>query len=144
MATYFPKKSEISRKWFLVDAHDQVLGRLASHVANLLSGKLKPTWIPFMDMGDHVIVINAEKVRLTGKKLEQKVYRRHSGYPGGLKSAAAKDFKTKRADRMVEEAIKGMLPKNKLGRAMVKKLKVYTGPAHPHAAQKPEISGIIR
>jgi large subunit ribosomal protein L13 len=144
MATYFPKKSEVTRKWFLVDAQDQVLGRLASHVANLLSGKLKPTWIPFMDMGDHVIVINAEKVKLTGKKLAQKVYRRHSGFPGGLRSTVAKDFKAKRADRMVEEAIRGMLPKNKLGRAMVKKLKVYTGPAHPHAAQQPGISGIIR
>ena len=144
MVTYFPKKSEISRKWVLIDAQNQVLGRLASQVANLLSGKLKPVWIPFMDMGDHVIVINAEKVRLTGKKLEQKIYRRHSGFPGGLKSTVAKDFKAKRADRMVEEAIKGMLPKNKLGRAMVKKLKVYTGPAHPHAAQQPGISGIIR
>jgi len=144
MVTYFPKKSEISRKWVLIDAQNQVLGRLASQVANLLSGKLKPVWIPFMDMGDHVIVINAEKVRLTGKKLEQKIYRRHSGFPGGLKSTVAKDFKAKRADRMVEEAIRGMLPKNKLGRAMVKKLKVYTGPAHPHAAQQPGISGIIR
>ena len=144
MATYFPKKSEITRHWFLVDAQDQVLGRLASHVANLLSGKLKPTWIPFMDMGDHVVVINAEKVRLTGKKLGQKLYRRRSGFPGGLRSTVAKDFKAKRADRMVEEAIRGMLPKNKLGRAMVKKLKVYTGPVHPHAAQKPGISGITR
>jgi len=144
MVTYFPKKSEISRKWVLIDAQNQVLGRLASQVANLLSGKLKPVWIPFMDMGDHVIVINAEKVRLTGKTLEQKIYRRHSGFPGGLKSTVAKDFKAKRADRMVEEAIKGMLPKNKLGRAMVKKLKVYTGPEHPHAAQKPEIYAITQ
>jgi len=144
MATYFPKKSEITRKWLVVDEQDQILGRLASHVANLLSGKLKPTWIPFMDMGDHVIVINAEKIKLTGKKLEQKVYHRHSGFPGGLKSMVAKEFKAKRADRMVEEAIKGMLPKNKLGRAMVKKLRVYTGPEHPHAAQKPEISGSIQ
>ena len=144
MVTYFPKKSEISRKWVLIDAQNQVLGRLASQVANLLSGKLKPVWIPFMDMGDHVVVINAEKVRLTGKKLGQKLYRRHSGFPGGLRSTVAKDFKAKRADRMVEEAIKGMLPKNKLGRAMVKKLKVYTGPEHPHAAQKPEIYAITQ
>ena len=139
MATYFPKKSEITRKWLVVDAQDQILGRLASHVANLLSGKLKPTWIPFMDMGDHVIVINAEKIKLTGKKLEQKVYHRHSGFPGGLKSMVAKEFKAKRADRMVEEAIKGMLPKNKLGRAMAKKLKVYADAEHPHAAQLPQV-----
>jgi large subunit ribosomal protein L13 len=139
MATYFPKGSEVSRRWYLVDAQDQVLGRLASHVANLLAGKLKPTWVPFMDMGDHVIIINAEKVKLTGKKLEQKMYYRYSGYPGGMKSVSAHDLKAKRPDRMVEIAIKGMLPKNKLGRAMASKLKVYAGATHPHAAQQPEV-----
>ena len=139
MATFFPKGSEVSRRWYLVDAQDQVLGRLASHVANLLAGKLKPTWVPFMDMGDHVIIINAEKVKLTGKKLEQKKYYRYSGYPGGMRSVSAHDLKAKRPDRMVEIAIKGMLPKNKLGRAMASKLKVYAGATHPHAAQQPEV-----
>ena len=144
MSTYFPSKSEIVRRWYLVDAEDQVLGRLATHVANLLTGKLKPTWVPFMDSGDHVIVINAEKVKLTGKKLDQKVYHRHTGFPGGLRSTVAKDLKAKRADRMVELAVKGMLPKNKLGKAVGKKLKVYTGPEHPHSSQSPEISSVVR
>lgn len=139
MPTFFPKGNEVSRRWYLVDAQDQVLGRLASHVANLLAGKLKPTWVPFMDMGDHVIIINAEKVKLTGKKLEQKKYYRYSGYPGGMRSVSAHDLKAKRPDRMVEIAIKGMLPKNKLGRAMASKLKVYAGATHPHAAQQPEV-----
>jgi large subunit ribosomal protein L13 len=142
MSTYFPKGGEVSRKWFVVDAQDQVLGRLASHVANLLAGKLKPTWVPFMDMGDHVIIINAEKVKLTGKKLEQKKYYRYSGYPGGIKSVSALDLKARRPDRMVEIAIKGMLPKNKLGKAMASKLKVYAGATHPHAAQQPMVSVI--
>ena len=144
MSTYFPKASEVSRRWFVVDAQDQALGRLASHVANLLAGKLKPTWVPFMDMGDHVIIINAEKVKLTGKKLEQKMYYRYSGYPGGMRSVSAQDLKAKRPDRMVEIAIKGMLPKNKLGRAMASKLKVYAGATHPHTAQQPEVSVINR
>jgi len=138
MSTYFPRGNEVSSKWYVIDAQDQVLGRLASHAANLLSGKLKPSWVPFRDMGDHVIVINAEKIKLTGKKLEQKVYHRHTGFPGGLKSVQAKDFKRTQADRMVELAIKGMLPKNKLGRAMARKLKVYVGGSHPHSAQQPE------
>jgi len=139
MPTYFPKGSEISRRWYVVDAEDQVLGRLASHVANLLAGKLKPTWVPFMDMGDHVIIINAEKVKLTGKKLDQKMYYRYSGFPGGMKGVSAHDLKAKRPDRMVELAVKGMLPKNKLGRAMASKLKVYVGGNHPHSAQQPEV-----
>jgi len=142
MPTYFPKGSEVNRRWYVVDAQDQVLGRLASHVANLLAGKLKPTWVPFMDMGDHVIIINAEKVKLTGKKLEQKMYYRYSGFPGGMKSVSAHDLKAKRPDRMVEIAVKGMLPKNKLGRAMASKLKVYAGATHPHTAQQPEVSVI--
>ncbi len=144
MATYFPKEKELTRRWYVVDAQDQVLGRLASHVANILSGKLKPSWVPFMDTGDHVIVINAEKVHLTGQKLDQKLYRRHSGYPGGLKSISARDLKSSMPQRLVEEAIKGMLPKNKIGRAMVKKLKVYAGEQHPHQAQKPEVSDVSR
>jgi len=142
MPTYFPKGSEVSRRWYVIDAQDQVLGRLASHVANLLAGKLKPTWVPFMDMGDHVIIINAEKVKLTGKKLEQKMYYRYSGFPGGMKSVSAQDLKAKRPDRMIEIAIKGMLPKNKIGRAMASKLKVYSGGTHPHSAQQPEVSVI--
>ena len=142
MSTYFPKGSEVSRRWFVVDAQDQALGRLASHVANLLAGKLKPMWVPFMDTGDHVIIINAEKVKLTGKKLEQKMYYRYSGFPGGMKSVSAHDLKAKRPDRMVEIAVKGMLPKNKLGRAMASKLKVYAGATHPHTAQQPEVSVI--
>ncbi|MFN8006328.1 MAG: 50S ribosomal protein L13 [Terriglobia bacterium] len=142
MSTYFPKASEISHQWYVVDAQDQVLGRLASHVANLLSGKLKPGWVPFMDTGDHVIVINAEKVKLTGKKINQKRYFQYSGYPGGMKATSAREMKTKRPDRMVEMAIKGMLPKNKLGRAMASKLKVYVGDAHPHQAQQPVVSVI--
>ena len=143
MATYFPKGKEVSRKWYLIDAQDQVLGRLATHVANLLSGKLKPEWVPYMDMGDHVIVINAAKVKLTGRKMEQKVYRHHTGYPGGLRSRLAKDMKKRRPEQMVEEAVKGMLPKNKLGRAMGKKLKVYSGGDHPHEAQKPELTHLV-
>jgi large subunit ribosomal protein L13 len=144
MATYFPKEKELVKKWYVVDAKDQVLGRLATHVANILSGKLKPTWVPFMDTGDHVIIINAEKVQLTGQKLEQKLYRRHTGYPGGLKSISARDLKASKPHKLLEEAIKGMLPKNKIGRAMVKKLKVYAGEQHPHQAQKPEALEISR
>ena len=144
MKTYLPKVNLDQRKWHVINAEGAVLGRLAAQVADILRGKNKPVYTPHLDAGDFVVVINAEKVRLTGKKLGQKLYRRHSGFPGGLRSTVAKDFKAKRADRMVEEAIRGMLPKNKLGRAMVKKLKVYTGPAHPHAAQQPGISGIIR
>jgi large subunit ribosomal protein L13 len=140
MATYQPRLTDFKRQWFLVDAADVVLGRLATHVVNLLTGKGKPVWTPFLDVGDHVIIVNAEKVRLTGNKLEQKIYYRHSGYPGGIKAVKAKDFRSKRADRMVEVAVKGMLPKNRLGRAMAKKLKVYRGDTHPHSSQRPEIS----
>jgi large subunit ribosomal protein L13 len=140
MSTYFPKASEINRQWYVVDGQDQVLGRLASHVANLLTGKLKPTWVPFLDTGDHVVVVNADKVKLTGRKLDQKRYYRYSGYPGGMKSTSARDLKTKRPDRLVEMAVKGMLPKGKLGRAMALKLRVYAGNRHPHSAQKPVVS----
>jgi large subunit ribosomal protein L13 len=144
MLTSFPKAGEITRKWFVVDAKDQVLGRLATHVANLLSGKLKPTWAPFIDTGDHVVIINAEKIKLTGNKMDQKQYRHHSGFPGGLKTVTAREYLSKKPARMVEEAVKGMLPKNKLGRAMSKKLKVYAGENHPHQAQQPEVSTINR
>jgi large subunit ribosomal protein L13 len=144
MATYFPKGNVVKRRWYLIDAEDQVLGRLAAYAATLLTGKLKPEWVPYMDMGDHVIVINAEKVKLTGRKLEQKTYRHHTGYPGGLKSVMAKEMKQRRPVKMLEEAIRGMLPKNKLGRAMGKKLKVYAGTDHPHKAQKPEVIQVTR
>jgi len=140
MVTYQPRLTDFKRQWFLVDAEDVVLGRLATHVVNLLTGKGKPVWTPFLDVGDHVIIVNAEKIRLTGNKLEQKIYYRHSGYPGGIKAVKAKDFRSKRADRMVEVAVKGMLPKNRLGRAMAKKLKVYRGDTHPHSSQRPETS----
>jgi len=138
MDTRFPSGQEIARKWFVVDGSGQTLGRLASRVARILSGKENPTYTPFIDTGDHVIVINAEKVRVTGMKSEQKVYRHYTGFPGGLRE---EDFR-KRFDRkpelVVQEAILGMLPKSKLGRAMGKKLKVYKGDKHEHQAQKPE------
>jgi len=138
MATRFPSGQEIARKWFVVDGSGLTLGRLASRVARILSGKESTTYTPFLDTGDHVIVINADKVRVTGMKSEQKVYRRYTGYPGGLRE---EDFR-KRFDRkpelVVQEAILGMLPKTKLGRAMGKKLKVYKGDKHIHQAQKPE------
>ncbi len=138
MSTRFPSGQEIARKWFVVDGSGQTLGRLASKVASILSGKESAQYTPFIDTGDHVIVINAEKVRVTGMKSEQKVYRHYTGFPGGLRE---EDFR-KRFDRkpelVIQEAILGMLPKTKLGRAMGKKLKVYKGDKHNHAAQKPE------
>src|SRR5215470_1397669 len=138
MSTYFPKAGEIARKWYVVDASGQTLGRLATSVAQILSGKHSPRYTPFIDMGDHVVVINAAKVRLTGMKAESKTYRHYTGYPGGLRS---EDF-TRRMQRspelVVEEAIKGMLPKSKMGKAMAKKLKVYRGDKHPHQAQQPQ------
>ena len=146
MSTYFPSGKDLAgkRKWLLVDAAGQTVGHLASEVASILTGKRNPAWTPFMDMGDHVIVINAEKIKLTGRKPEQKIYYRHTGYPGGLKSITARDLKAKQPHKMIEQAIKGMLPKNKLGTAMAKKLKVYAGELHPHSAQQPEISTITR
>ncbi|MBL8174060.1 MAG: 50S ribosomal protein L13 [Bryobacterales bacterium] len=137
MKTEFPSKNEIDRSWFVIDAENAVLGRLASKAAFVLSGKHKPTFTPFMDAGDHVIVINADKVRLTGTKEEQKVYHYHSGYPGGLRTVQAKKLRAERPVKMVEEAIRGMLPKTKLGNQMYRKLKVYAGDQHPHSAQKP-------
>ena len=137
MSTEFPSKPGIKREWHLLDADNVVLGKLASQVAMLLMGKHKPTYTPFLDTGDHVIVINAAKVRLTGKKDDQKVYRRFTGYPGGLVEVGARKMRATRPTRMVEDAIFGMLPKTKLGKQMYRKLKVYAGDKHPHAAQKP-------
>jgi large subunit ribosomal protein L13 len=137
MSTEFPSKNDIQRVWHVLDAEKKVLGRVATVAARLLMGKHKPTYAPFLDTGDHVIVINAAKVRLTGRKEEQKVYRSHSGYPGGLKEVSARKMRATRPNRMMEEAIKGMLPKTKLGKQMYRKLKVYAGDKHPHQAQKP-------
>jgi large subunit ribosomal protein L13 len=137
MRTEFPSKESIARNWFVIDATDSVLGRVASEAARLLMGKHKPTYAPFLDTGDHVVVINAAKIRLTGRKEDQKLYRRHSGYPGGLKEVAASKMRASKPERMVELAVSGMLPKTKLGKHMVRKLKVYAGDRHPHQAQKP-------
>ena len=139
MSTYFPKQGEIARKWLVVDADGQTLGRLAVRVAAILSGKNNPRYTPFLDTGDHVIVINAGKVRLTGLKAEKKVYRRYTGYPGGLREEEYRKRFARNPESVVQEAVEGMLPKTKLGRAMAKKLKVYRGDQHPHQAQKPEL-----
>ena len=137
MKTPIPSPGEIVRQWHVVDADGQVLGRLASKAALILMGKHKPTYTTFLDTGDHLIVINAEKVRLTGSKDQQKLYRRHSGYPGGLTEVGAVKMRATRPTKMIEQAIAGMLPKNKLGKQMYRKLKVYAGPKHPHQAQQP-------
>ena len=138
MKTYVPKQGEIQRGWWLVDAGGKTLGRLATVVASHLRGKHKPMFTPFLDTGDHVIVVNADKIVLTGKKMEQKIYRRHSGYPGGLKEVRAEEMLEKHPERIVEFAVKGMLPKGPLGRQMARKLKVYAGSTHPHEAQSPQ------
>jgi large subunit ribosomal protein L13 len=137
MATRSTAAKESSRQWHIIDAQGQVLGRIASRAARLLQGKHKPEWSPFLDQGDHVVVINAATVRLTGRKEEQKIYRAHSGYEGGLREERAKIVRQKNPVRLVEEAVHGMLPKTKLGQAMYRKLKVYASAEHPHAAQKP-------
>jgi large subunit ribosomal protein L13 len=137
MNTEFPSKGEIERSWHVVDADGAVLGRVASKAAMILMGKHKPTYTPFLDTGDHVIVVNAAKVKLTGNKEDQKIYRRHSGYPGGLKETSAKKVRATHPVRMIEDAISGMLPKTKLGKQMYRKLQVYAGDKHPHQAQKP-------
>jgi len=137
MSTEFPSKNGIARKWHVIDAQDAVLGKLASKAAMLLMGKTKPIYTPFLDTGDHVIVINAEKVRLTGRKEESKVYRHFTGYPGGLVEQSFKRVRREKPTHIIEEAIRGMLPKTKLGKQMFRKLKVYAGDRHPHAAQKP-------
>lgn len=138
MSTYVAKPAEIERKWFVVDADGQTLGRLATEVARILRGKHKPTYTPFLDTGDFVIVVNAAKLVLTGKKLDQKMYRYHTGYPGGLKEIKYRNMMQNKPERVFELAVRGMLPKNALGRAMYRKLKVFAGAEHDHAAQKPE------
>ena len=138
MTSYMQKKETIERKWYVIDAEGKPLGRVASKAAHVLRGKHKATFTPHIDCGDNVIIINAEKVLLTGNKLEDKKYYNHSMYPGGLRERTAKEMVEKYPEEMVEKAVKGMLPKNRLGRAMYKKLFVYTGATHPHAAQKPE------
>lgn len=138
MPTYIPKVDERDREWFVIDAKDKVLGKLATRAATILTGKHKPTFTPFLDTGDHVIVINASKIHLTGRKESDKMYRHHTLYLGGLKSTAAGDVRKKHPTRIIEEAVRGMLPKTKLGRAMFHKLKVYAGDVHPHQAQKPK------
>jgi len=138
MSTYFPKEGEIARKWYVVDAADQTLGRLASKVARMLMGKENPQYTTFLDAGDHIIIINAEKVRVTGMKAEQKAYHHYTGYPGGLRSEDFRKRFDRKPEQIIEEAISRMLPKTKLGKQMFSKLKVYRGDKHPHEAQKPE------
>ncbi|HLH19114.1 MAG TPA: 50S ribosomal protein L13 [Bryobacteraceae bacterium] len=142
MSTEFPSKNGIERRWHVIDAENVVLGKLASKAAMLLMGKTKPSYTPFLDTGDHVIVINADKVKLTGRKEEKKVYRHFTGYPGGLVETTFRRVRETRPTRIVEEAIQGMLPKTKLGKQMYRKLKVYAGDRHPHAAQKPAVLAV--
>jgi large subunit ribosomal protein L13 len=137
MRTYVATPKTVDSRWHVIDANGKVLGRVATLAARLLQGKHKPSYTPFIDTGDHVVIVNAEKVKLTGRKEEQKIYRRHSGYEGGLREERAKIVRQARPVRIVEEAVHGMLPKTKLGAAMYRKLKVYPGPEHPHVAQKP-------
>jgi large subunit ribosomal protein L13 len=139
MATFVPRASQLESNWYLLDADNQVLGRLASRAAVVLMGKHKPDYTPFLKTGDHVIVVNAKKVRLTGKKEDQKIYRRHSGYPGGLREIAARHLRAKFPERLIQQAIHGMLPKNKLGKHLARRLRVYAGPDHPHEAQNPQV-----
>jgi len=139
MSTPMPKENEIERKWFVVDAEGKVLGRLATRIATILRGKHKPLFTPHLDVGDHVVVLNAEKVHLTGRKLQNKQYRWHTGYIGGLREVSAEKMLKTHPERVIEWAVQGMLPKNRLGRAMAKKLKVYRGAAHPHQAQQPQV-----
>ena len=138
MKTHSTKPSEIERQWYVVDAENQTLGRLASEIAKVLKGKHKPIYAPHLDTGDYVIVINAEKVHVTGRKMDQKMYYHHSGYPGGLKGLTLREQLDKHPTRVIRSAVRGMLPHNRLGRAMLSKIKVYSGEAHPHAAQQPK------
>ncbi len=137
--TSVASRGEIRQEWWVVDATNKVLGRLATRVARVLSGKHRPGYLPYRDTGDFVVVTNADKVLLTGRKTEEKIYRRHTGYPGGLKSVRARELSAKYPERLIEEAVRGMLPKSRLGRRQFKKLKVYRGPSHPHEAQKPRV-----
>lgn len=143
MSTFFPGEGEIARKWYVVDAKGQTLGRLASQVARILMGKENPQYTPFLDTGDHVIVINAEKVKMTGMKAEQKAYHRYTGYPGGLRSEDFRKRFERKPEMIIEDAIVRMLPKTKMGRQMLSKLKVYRGEKHPHQAQKPEVKQLL-
>lgn len=138
MKTYSTKPKDVRREWLLVDATDKVLGRLASEVARRLRGKHKPEYTPHIDTGDHIVVVNADKIRVTGSKLDSKVYHRHTGYPGGIRSVVLKDLLRSQPERVIENAVRGMLPKNPLGRAMFKKLHVYAGAEHKHQSQQPE------
>ena len=140
--TYVPPQSEIDKKWYVVDAADQRLGRLSTEVAAILRGKNKPSYTPHLDTGDFVVVVNADKIRVTGNKPSQKLYRRHSGRPGGMKTETFEKLQARVPERILEQAIRGMLPKNRLGRQLFRKLKVYSGPEHPHAAQNPEVLNI--
>ena len=142
MKTEFAKKETVQRKWYVIDAQDQVLGRVAVEVARRLRGKHKPNYSPHVDTGDYIIVVNADKIRLTGKKLDSKVYYKHTGYPGGLKSITARQLLQRKPEQLLEKAVKGMLPKGPLGRKIFKKLKVYAGDTHPHTAQQPEFLDI--
>jgi large subunit ribosomal protein L13 len=136
--TYYPKADEITRDWVLVDANDQTLGRLATQIATLLLGKHKPGFTPGVEMGDYVIVVNAERISVTGNKLDDKIYYRHSGYPGGLKAIKLRDQLAKHPERVIERAVWGMLPHNRMGRHLMRKLRIFAGPNHPHTAQKPK------
>jgi large subunit ribosomal protein L13 len=138
MDTFFPREEDLTKKWYLVDANEVILGRLATRIAAMLRGKHKPVYTPHLDAGDFIVVINAEKVKLTGNKLDQKTYERYSGYPGGLRVVNARSMLVKKPEDLIKLAVRGMLPKNILGRRMLKKLKVYRGSEHPHAAQQPE------
>lgn len=138
MKTYWTKEEDVERKWFVVDAEGETLGRLASRIATILRGKHKPIYNPAVDTGDFVIVVNAEKIHTTGRRLDQKKYYRHSGYPSGLKERTLREMLEKHPERVIQRAVRGMLPKNVLGRKMIRKLKVYAGPDHPHQAQQPE------
>ena len=138
MSTPFPSKNTIEREWHVIDAEGQVLGRLATRIATVLMGKHKPMYTPFLDCGDHVVVINAEKVVLTGNKMDDKIYYRHTGYPGGIKEARARRVMREHPTRILQSAVRGMVPKTKLGRQMLTKLRVYAGPEHPHEAQQPQ------
>jgi large subunit ribosomal protein L13 len=139
MKTYSQKASEVQREWYVVDAENQVLGRLATQIATLLRGKHKPTYTPSLDGGDFVIVVNAEKIRITGRKAEQKMYYHHTGYPGGIRGTTYRTMRQRHPDRILRLAVKGMLPKGRLGRQQMRKLRIYAGPTHPHSAQQPKI-----
>jgi large subunit ribosomal protein L13 len=139
MKTEFTRKEDVNREWYVIDAAGQVVGRLAVEIARRLRGKHKPTFTPHIDTGDYIIVVNVDKLRFTGKKLDQKIYYRHSGYPGGLKEITAKRMMQQKPERVLELAVKGMLPKNQLGRHMFMKMKIYAGPTHPHEAQQPKV-----